>query len=697
MAYTNTTLLGLNQPTTGQESGVWGDDVNNGFTQLVDLAVAGTNNITQDSDITLTVSNGNNSSSFTSTATNSTVAQYYILNCTGSRTAARNIIAPATSRSFVITNGTTGGYAITIKKTAGTGVSIAAGETAVVFYNTVTGDYVKATSISTSGVVLPANGGTGIANGTNNTITFTGNYTLGLTLTGNTAVTFPTSGTLQTTTGSLANNTGLPLTTGVTGTLPVANGGTNLTSFTANGVVYASSTSALATGSNLVFDGNNLGIGTSSPSSPLSISTSNGSIVSLNSTNTNGGYLGIQKSGTAVGYIGSAAQLSGGSATDMTLRADTNLIFTSNGSSERMRLNTSGYLGIGTSSPSVALEVAGASKFTNGNVSIVPSTTTSAAAFIATNGGGTFFVGLDNSSGSTFGAGAYGSVLYNGANTPMVFYTNGSERMRLDTSGNLGIGTTSPSYALDVASSTIRIGSTASNGIIIWGTSDVARTGLNSSTEYRVGWGRNSSINLTFLTNDTERMRIDSSGNVLVGTTSVLNSGKFSLYQTNNSFAAVVQNTSSSVSGAYGIQVNLTQDPNTTDSFFYKGTGNATDRFYVRANGGIGNYQANNVNLSDQREKKNIQLAPSYLNKICQIPVKTFLFNDQTDTELNLGAIAQDVQAVCPELVHESNWGSKEEPKMRLSIYQTDLQYALMKCIQELSAKVTALEAKLGV
>jgi hypothetical protein len=47
------------------------------------------------------------------------------------------------------------------------------------------------------------------------------------------------------------------LANGVTGTLPTANGGTNLTSFTANGIVYASSTSALATGSALAFDGTN--------------------------------------------------------------------------------------------------------------------------------------------------------------------------------------------------------------------------------------------------------------------------------------------------------------------------------------------------------------------------------------------------------------------------------------------------------
>lgn len=54
-------------------------------------------------------------------------------------------------------------------------------------------------STSVTGVLPVAKGGTGIANGTNNSITFTGNFTLGLTLTGNTSVTFPTSGTLLTT------------------------------------------------------------------------------------------------------------------------------------------------------------------------------------------------------------------------------------------------------------------------------------------------------------------------------------------------------------------------------------------------------------------------------------------------------------------------------------------------------------------
>jgi len=61
------------------------------------------------------------------------------------------------------------------------------------------------------------------------------------------------------------------LTTHVSGTLPTANGGTGLSSFTANGVVYASSTSALTTGSALVFDGTNLGVGTASPAGKLHV------------------------------------------------------------------------------------------------------------------------------------------------------------------------------------------------------------------------------------------------------------------------------------------------------------------------------------------------------------------------------------------------------------------------------------------
>jgi hypothetical protein len=154
MSINNTTLLGLAQPVTGQESGIWGDDVNNGFTILVDISVAGTNNITYDGDVTLSVSNGNNSSSFTSTTTTTTstaIAQYAILNLSGSRAAARNIIVPTTSKTYLVINSTSVTY--TIKKFGGTGVNVLAGESALVFYNTVSADVAKITSTSTFGAI----------------------------------------------------------------------------------------------------------------------------------------------------------------------------------------------------------------------------------------------------------------------------------------------------------------------------------------------------------------------------------------------------------------------------------------------------------------------------------------------------------------------------------------------------------------
>jgi hypothetical protein len=138
--------------------------------------------------------------------------------------------------------------------------------------------------------------------------------------------------------------------------------------------------------------------------------------------------------------------------------------------------------------------------------------------------------------------------------------------------------------------------------------------------------------------------------------------------------------------------------PNNTSAYFLDCTDNTARRAYILSNGGIANYQANDSNLSDRREKTNFAPAKSYLDVICAIPVQTFNYIDQSEDDpgLTLGVVAQDVQAVAPELVMESNWGSKDDPKMRLSVYQTDLQYALMKCIQELKADLDATKAELA-
>ena len=194
MTINYTTLLGLALPVTGTESGTWGDDVSNGITQYIDASVAGTQSITTDADVTLSLTNGSSAG----TNLGATSAQYMQLLCTGARTAARYINVPNSSKMYVVNNSTTGGYSITVRGVTGptTGVSIANGEKCIIAWNAVSGDFVKISSNTFTGVLPTANGGTGVANGTNNTITFTGNYTLGLTLTANTALTLPTSGTL---------------------------------------------------------------------------------------------------------------------------------------------------------------------------------------------------------------------------------------------------------------------------------------------------------------------------------------------------------------------------------------------------------------------------------------------------------------------------------------------------------------------
>ena len=205
---------------------------------------------------------------------------------------------------------------------------------------------------------------------------------------------------------------------------------------------------------------------------------------------------------------------------------------------------------------------------------------------------------------------------------------------------------------------------------------------------------------IAFSEGGVEVARIDSSGNLLVGTTSRvavggINGANTFSAATSLEWVSVLQNTAAS---PFGLAIRHATDSDGTSNEFLYCAGNATIRMAVRSNGGIANYSANNINLSDRREKTNFAPAKSYLDVICAIPVQTYNYIDQNleeDDGLTLGVVAQDVQAVAPELVTESNWGTEEDPKMRLSIYQTDLQYALMKCIQEQQTLITALTTRI--
>jgi hypothetical protein len=148
MSVTPSALLSLPVIGTGTESGTWGNYVNNGLTSYLDNVIAGTLSFSGDGAITLANTAGDN----TSTNIGSTTAQYAMIRVTGTLTTAKVITGPSYSKTYIVANAATGGI-VTFKASGQTGVSIAVGETATVYYNGT--DYVKSasTTYNTGGTV----------------------------------------------------------------------------------------------------------------------------------------------------------------------------------------------------------------------------------------------------------------------------------------------------------------------------------------------------------------------------------------------------------------------------------------------------------------------------------------------------------------------------------------------------------------
>jgi hypothetical protein len=126
-----TSLIGLTLPATGTLSGQWGDTINNAISQIIDVAVAGTQTISADADISLTVTEG----TYASTGLTGNSAQYAVILWTAGGTATRTITVPAQSKTYVVINNTTSTQSILVKGTTGTGVTVVAGTRAIVAWD----------------------------------------------------------------------------------------------------------------------------------------------------------------------------------------------------------------------------------------------------------------------------------------------------------------------------------------------------------------------------------------------------------------------------------------------------------------------------------------------------------------------------------------------------------------------------------
>jgi len=585
--------------------------------------------------------------------------------------------------------------------------AITLGNTAVYLGNTTT----TLNALTLSNVTI-SSGNVTITSVTLANANITGTTTLSG-LTASTALALDASKNIVSVTNTGTGNNVLAASPSLTGTVTIATlnltnalgttyGGTGLTSFTANGVVYASSSSALATGSALTFNGTNFATTASNFDLNPASSAPN---ISLREGNTYRAYLEGNSSGLVFG-IGASA-------------------------TEQMRLTSTG-LGIGTSSPSYKLQVNGSStgdlvQFTDGTYqSIRFGTSTTGFYYNNPNGGyqawnisGSEKMRLDSSgnlglgvtpsvagAGKTFEIGtAVGNLIRAAGQNDMnvesnTIYNSGfkyanngfanrfgvgaatgqfqwftapsgtagnavtfTQAMTLDASGNLGVGTTSISSKLYVAGGTndglLRVGNTNAVGtqyISIY--ANGAEAYYNSVNTQNSVYGSHI-WNAQNNAGTVERARIDSSGNLIVGTTS----SSF-----NERIASI--NSSSYTYGSYR-----------------SGTGSEGHIIFVNGNGAVGSIFTNgSVTLfnttSDQRLKENIQDADSSSSLIDALQVRKFDWK-ANGSHQRYGFVAQELLTVAPEAVNQP-----EDTEQMMAVDYSKLVPMLVKEIQSLRKRL---------
>jgi hypothetical protein len=257
----------------------------------------------------------------------------------------------------------------------------------------------------------------------------------------------------------------------------------------------------------------------------------------------------------------------------------------------------------------------------------------------------------------------------------MTFKPQGAEAMRIDSSGNVGIATTSPDEKLDVAGNVV----------------------VNNGGFYKFGdgtvriYGETSSDIMTFVTNDSERMRIDSSGIVTIGTTASGASSSLRCFSTpTNANVGVARfEATGEAAATTAMSVVKSVNDNSTSNVFVRFGINA----YAGGSGQInanGSSQAAFGSFSDRRLKENITDLPSQLDKLKAMRPVEFDYIESEGGGHQLGFIAQEIEEIYPDMVGEREDGMKTLSGLG------KWEARLVKAIQEQQEQIEALQSEIN-
>jgi hypothetical protein len=270
--------------------------------------------------------------------------------------------------------------------------------------------------------------------------------------------------------------------------------------------------------------------------------------------------------------------------------------------------------------------------------------------------------------------------------------TGATKHVTIDASGNVGIGTSSPTVRLEtvaVRAASRLTSSTGTNAVDFQAVNTGGQliTGIDSSTGgslfgaggYTAGLWYTGAYPLAFGTNNTERARIDSSGNLLIGRTS---------------FGGTATGIDLGGSGFVGLYSPDTTNSNVTFAAYSNGAG--AYRFYVGWGGTVFATSTTISAISDQRLKENVQDIDVGLDAVMALKPRKFDWKEGKGKNVkgDRGWIAQEFEQVFPDMIDEWRDPSPEGEEPYKSV-RADLIPVLVKAIQEQQQIINDLKTRI--